>query len=161
MQMMPGQVIQAPAAGQPTPYTQPQPTPAPAQGSGSPTTYENEPANNGNNNGNQSNYSHGAPPPAAPNGNGTQNQQHEPSTPIPPIPREESHEPPADPTSGPAIIPPAYRTTRATEGRTWAYSRLTYQPGESSQYPVESARVTPHVDPRPAVDDGGWRPSSR
>lgn len=184
MQMMPGQVIQAPAAGPSAPSMQhqQQPTPTPANGGAQQRTYSEEPNANGNGyqqnnhyNGNSTNgqgayqdnhsgYGNGqrhAEPPAAPQNNGYQYQSPQ-SPPIQPIPHEESHEPSTDPASGPAIVPPSTRTASAADGRTWTYNRLTYQPGDASAYPAETARSAPaHADPRPPVDDGGWRASAR
>ena len=113
-------------------------------------TYADEPSTNGTN---------GAARPVVPSDNGATPENSAP--PIQPIPREEPNGTQVDPTTGPSIFPPASRTTRAPDNQSWAYSRLSYLPGESSVRQVEKIRTTPAVDPRPAVSSDGWRASSR
>ena len=175
-QVMPGQTIQAPAAAQPQQqysqpqYSQPQASPpapqyqstpsqsSPAQPNGAsgaaPQTYADESTTNGTNGTNGA-----ARPVTPPYNHNPAPQESSPPAPVQPIPREESSGTPTDPTSGPSIFPPASRTTQLPANQNWAYTRLSYLPGETSARQVSKIPAT--VDTRPTTNADGWRASSR
>ncbi|MBL9122580.1 MAG: hypothetical protein JNG90_03040 [Planctomycetaceae bacterium] len=149
--------ITAPAAAQPMPSQPMSPSPsAPAPGGvpmgGASRTYAEESPQNG------TSGTNGAAKPVVPNDHRT--LPPESAAPITPIPHEDSNGTSADPTSGPSIVPPSSRTTQSTDGRTWAYRRLSYLPGETAARDIQRIPATVAA-PLPATTSDGWRPSSR